>query len=208
MGKKTDELLFDYEISESGSFIIKNYNLSNSFASFLPGIAGTYGIPMWVFYVNRGPCISSLGVDGKDKAIVEFFSANRAYQLTPTTGFRTFFKLNGEDFFEAFTKPRAATYESIRQEMEIFSYGLKIREENLKHGISTKVTYFTVPNEPLAAFARQVTIQNISKKSIDLEVLDGIPQIATYGLSHELLKSLTYLTEAWATVEGIHQRSP
>lgn len=208
MSKKPDELLFDYEISENGSFIIKNYNLSNSFASFLPGIAGTYGIPMWVFYVNRGQCISSLGVDGKDKAIVEFFSANRAYQLTPTTGFRTFYKLNGEDFFEAFTKPRAASYDSIKQEMEIFSYGVKIREENLRHGISTKVSYFTVPNEPLAVFARLVTIQNISKKSVDMEILDGIPQIATYGLSHELLKSLTNLTEAWATVEGIHQRSP
>lgn len=137
VSKKADEQLFDYEIADNGGFIIKNYNLSNSFASFLPGIAGTYGIPMWVFYVNRGQCISSLGVDGKDKAIVEFFSANRAYQLTPTTGFRTFYKLNGEGFFEAFTKPRAASYDSIKQEMEIQSYGLKIREENLRYGIST-----------------------------------------------------------------------
>lgn len=208
MSKKADEALFDYEIAENGSFVIKNYNLSSSFASFLPGIAGVAGIPMWVFYVNRGQCISSLGVDNKDKAIVEFFSANRAYQLTPTTGFRTFYKIDGRDFVEAFTKPRLANAETLRQEMEIYSSGVTIREQNLRHGIATTVTYFTVPNEPLAAFARKVTVQNIGKKTVDLEILDGLPQIATYGLSHELLKSLTYLTEAWATVEGIHQRTP
>jgi len=36
-----------------GRFVLENYASAHPFASFLPGIAGPQGIPMWVFYVNR-----------------------------------------------------------------------------------------------------------------------------------------------------------
>ncbi len=50
-----------YYISNNDEFIIENYNLSPTFSSFFPGIAGIFGIPMWVFYANRGQCITSFG---------------------------------------------------------------------------------------------------------------------------------------------------
>lgn len=208
MTKKIEETPFQYEITSNGGFLIKNYNLTAPFASFLPGIAGVYGIPMWVFYVNRAQCISSLGVDTKDKSIVEFSSANRAYQYTPTTGFRTFYKINQKDFCEPFQKPRNSDLDSIEQTMEIQSYGLTIEETNRKSGIKTRVSYFTIPNEPIGVFGRKVTITNIGGKPIELEVLDGLPQIVTEGLNLWLMKHLTNLTEAWALVEGVKEKSP
>ena len=69
------------------AFVIENYNESRPFSSFLPGIAGVFGKPMWVFYTNRGQCISSFGVRNKNGAMLEFYPANKAYAMTPLFGF-------------------------------------------------------------------------------------------------------------------------
>ncbi len=54
-----------YHLNESGEFIINDYNSTKLFSSFFPGVAGKNGIPMWVFYVNRGQCIASFGIESK-----------------------------------------------------------------------------------------------------------------------------------------------
>jgi len=74
-----------YRLNVNGGFFIENYNYSKPLANFFPGIAGKYGIPMWVFYVNRGQGINSFGTDGKDAAILEFQPANKAWQQTSFT---------------------------------------------------------------------------------------------------------------------------
>ena len=83
-----------YNLHEDGSFVIDDYQQARVFSNFFPGIAGLYGIPMWVFYVNRGQAISSFGIESKDKAILEFQPANKAYRLTSIQGFRTFLKVS------------------------------------------------------------------------------------------------------------------
>ena len=52
----------EYKIGSDNEFIIENYNYAKAFSSFLPGIAGVDGIPMWVFYVNRNQAVCSLGI--------------------------------------------------------------------------------------------------------------------------------------------------
>lgn len=96
-----------YEVDKDKdlTFNIYNYNYAYPFSSFLPGISGIMGIPMWCFYVNRAQCIASFGFESKDGAILEFHPANKAYRLTPIYGFRTFIKINGviyEPFRESF----------------------------------------------------------------------------------------------------------
>lgn len=54
-------------------FLIENYGKKSTFASFLPGISGEKGIPIWCYYVNRGQCVVSFGVDNKDHSIMEFY---------------------------------------------------------------------------------------------------------------------------------------
>ncbi len=83
-----------YSFDNQRCFIIEQYNDAAPFASFLPGIAGVSGIPAWVFYVNRGQVIASFGVRNKDGAMLEFFPADKAYQLTASRGFRTFLKIS------------------------------------------------------------------------------------------------------------------
>ena len=78
--------LFD----ESGRYIFEDYDIQTPFSDFLPGLAGIYGKPLYAFFVNRGQCIASFGVETKETPIMEFSSANIAYQNTALTGFRTF----------------------------------------------------------------------------------------------------------------------
>ncbi len=94
MNKKIRKKNPKYYLGLKGEFVIENYNTAKPFANFFPGIAGKYGIPMWVFYVNRGQAISSFGTKDKDHAILEFLPANKAWQLTSLHGFRTFIKLD------------------------------------------------------------------------------------------------------------------
>ena len=79
---------------EGDAFVIEGFNQARPFSSFLPGIAGECGKPMWVFYANRGQCLSSFGVHHKGRSMLEFYPANKAYQITPLFGFRTFVKLD------------------------------------------------------------------------------------------------------------------
>jgi len=82
-----------YYLNSDNEFVIENYNKAGTFSNFLPGIAGLFGIPMWVFYANRGQGISCFGLKSKDSPIMEFLPANRAYQLVTLQGFRTFIKI-------------------------------------------------------------------------------------------------------------------
>jgi hypothetical protein len=52
-------------LSEREPAAFQQYAAARPFASFLPGIAGPTGIPMWVFYINRGRAIASFGVENR-----------------------------------------------------------------------------------------------------------------------------------------------
>ena len=80
---------------ERNRFVIRDYQNKPTFSSFLPGIAGPMGIPVWCYYNNRGQAVCSFGVQDKDHSIMEFSSAHAAYQNVSRTGFRTFVKVNG-----------------------------------------------------------------------------------------------------------------
>ena len=83
-------------------YIVDDYQKQKPFSSFLSGISGKMGIPLWSFYVNRGQLISSFGIRDKNSAIMEFFPANNAYHFVSRIGFRTFVKKDGmvHEFFK------------------------------------------------------------------------------------------------------------
>lgn len=198
-------------IEPGGGFIIENYNHATAFSNFLPGIAGLFGIPMWVFYVNRGQCVCSFGVKSKDSPIMEFMPANRAYQLASSQSFRTFIKIkdkNKTTFYEPFRPHFENSAVPANQKMLVTSHGLRLVERNHSIGLEITVDYFTIPNEPFAALARIVTLQNISGKDISMELLDGTPLIIPYGVSNLFLQKMRRTVEAWMIVENIEKGIP
>ncbi len=198
-----------YEIDREKdlTFNIHNYNYAFPFSSFLPGISGIMGIPMWCFYVNRGQCITSFGFESKDGAILEFHPANKAYKLTPIYGFRTFIKIDNV-FYEPFREsPENEAFERENY-MSITPYDLTIYEWNKTLNISCKVNYFTLPNEPVGALIRVLSLKNHGKKQLNLEVIDGIPQFLPYGLTNEVMKNMSRTIEAWYRIDNLENNAP
>ena len=218
--------LFD----EMGRYIIEDYDAIPNFSNFLPGVAGIYGKPVWSFYVNRGQGIASFGVKSKDFPIMEFHSANNAYQNTPLLGFRTFYQgrrngggwgsKNDESFVvEPFDTARTRFVQSKSKKdtssaggdeaityptrtMYIGSNELQIQEVDHVHNIETNVTYFVLPEEDFGAFVRRTTIANTDKdRTLHLSILDGLARIQPVGGElNNMLKTIGRTLEGWMGV--------
>jgi len=200
----------NYSISDNGDTSISNYSKAKPFSSFFPGVAGLYGIPMWAFYVNRGQCISSFGIENKDKAILEFFPANRAYQLTHLIGFRTFLKITKDEktsFYEPF-KNSIENDKYCTNEMIFTPSYLKIIETNKKLNLKTTITYITIPNEKYAALTRKVDIENLNNEKINVEIIDGLPWVNSFGTEIWVQKNMSRTGEAWVEVTNLKNKAP
>ncbi len=187
-------------------FIIEDYTNSPTFASFLPGISGIMGIPIWCFYVNRGQGISSFGVRDKNHSIMEFHAAQQAYQNVSTVGFRTFLKVDGkyyEPFYNEYTKE-----EGVERVMYIGSNEMEVDEKNPMEGIQINALYYTLPNEDIGGLVRQVTLKNISKKTLQVEFLDGMPQVIPYGVDLSSMKMMGQTVKAWMQVQNVEEKVP
>jgi len=199
-----------YYLNDDGAFVIEDYNHAKLFADFFPGVSGLYGIPMWAFYVNRGQAVSSFGIESKDRAILEFQPANKAYRLSSIQGFRTFLKISegkAQKFYEPFANSLVSPYK-IRQRMLITAHDLTIEETNTTLGLKVTVNYFTMPQEPFAGLVRRVTIENTGRKKLNVQCVDGLPAINPYGLKDWLGKHMSRTVEAWITVLNLKNKAP
>jgi hypothetical protein len=193
---------------EADGFHLTGFNAARPFSSFLPGIAGEYGKPMWVFYANRGQCISSFGVRDRNSAMLEFHPANKAYALTPLLGFRSFFRISGVSgatLYEPFLSDPAS---GATQLLCVRAEEIEIEETHPALGLRMRVVYFTLPGENLPALVRQVTLENIGPRAIHADVLDGLPQVVPYGLEEKLLKQMSRTMEAFAEVRHVEEALP
>jgi hypothetical protein len=192
----------------NGRFILSEFQHKRPFSSFLPGIAGLHGIPMWVFYVNRGQAICSFGVESKDHPILEFQAANKAYQSTPLLGFRTF--LNGSRAGTSWHQEAFSPWQAkdIQRTMFIGMNEVEIQEVNPSLGYQINVLYFLLPNEPFSGLVRQVTLKNLSDSPLALEVMDGLSCIIPHGVDNGALKHIGRTIEAWMQVDNLENRLP
>jgi len=178
---------------EKSRYIIKNYQSKPPFSSFLPGIAGPMGVPIWCYYNNRGQAVCSFGARDKDHAIMEFSPAHVSYREVSRTGFRTFCKVNGS-YRELLTD---------HCDMHIGSSEVEIVCQ--EGGLDVSVVYFGVPGERTAALARMLTVRSTSEAAMVLELLDGMPEVVPYGVDQDALKNMCNLAAAWMQVEDVEQ---
>ena len=196
---------------QADGFHIAQFNSARPFSSFLPGIAGASGKPLWVFYTNRGQCISSFGVRDKNGAMLEFHAANKAYALTPLLGFRTFIKLDsnrGAVLYEPFQMPGALPQAGVTQTLIVRPEEIELEEVNRALGLRVRVVYFTLPSENLPALVRQVSIENIGTQAVQATVIDGLPQVVPFGLEEKLLKAMSRTMEAFSEIRHAEEALP
>lgn len=195
----------DYYINANNEFVIEDYNHKKTFSSFLPAVSGVYGKPMWAYYVNRGQCMATFGVNNKDYSIMEFQPANKAYRQTALQGFRTFLKVQREgeeeQFYEPFRDMQADKDQKICQRMKITSYDFTLEDVNETLGIRTQVKFCTLPGENIPALMRRVVIENIGKEPATVTVADGLPVIIPYYLINADMKNESNLRQAWMSAD-------
>lgn len=192
--------------SAGAEFIMTDYHRAKPFSSFLPGIAGVWGVPLWLYYVNRGQAVACFGTEDKNHAILQFESANLHHRRVATEGFRTFIRpADGGEAYEPF---RADAGEGVDNRLTIGMDSLRLEETSAAAGLRVVVDYFAVPNEPFAALARSVTIENIAGRDMELEVLDGLPKIVPFAVPAGMLQRLPYITEAFLCVRNLAERIP
>ncbi|MDE7218525.1 MAG: hypothetical protein K2O45_02725 [Oscillospiraceae bacterium] len=178
---------------QQGRYVIRDYQSKPPFSSFLPGIAGPLGVPLWCYYNNRGQAVCSFGARDKDHAIMEFSPAHTAYQNVSRTGFRTFCKINGV-YRELFTG-------SCDMHIGMSEVEIACREG----GLEASALYFGVPGERTAALARVLAVRNAGETPVSLELLDGMPALVPYGVEQDALKNMANLAKAWMQVEDTDQ---
>ena len=76
----------------------------------------------------------------------------------------------------------------VTRDMFIGMNELEIRETDLEKKIETSVLYFNLINEPYAGLVRSTIIRNLGPTAIDLEILDGLPEILPNGVNNDHLK--------------------
>lgn len=186
-------------LDKNKNYVIENYHLKSAFSSFLPGISGEHGIPLWCYYVNRGQCVSCFGIQDKDHPIMEFYPAHQAYERTPLLGFRTFLRVNG-----AYEEPFSGRDRARR--MVIGMNSLTIEEETGQYRISAE--YETLPQESVAALMREVKITNVTGEDLAVEAADGMAEVIPCGVSSTTMKDMGQTAKAWMEVRDVRNGVP
>ncbi|MCL2389186.1 MAG: cellobiose phosphorylase [Elusimicrobia bacterium] len=195
----------NYFLNDNGTFVIENYNSAPSFSSFFPGIAGTDGIPMWSFYVNRAQGVAGFGVKNKNYPIMEFYPANTSYSVVSSFGFRTFLKIKKGGKTTNYEAFKVNAPKNVKQTMFITSSDMAIEEVNESLGIKVTVNYATLPHEPLSALIRTVTVENISKSEMKIEIADGMSKVMPYYMNQFSQKYMSTTIQAWAVVDNFEK---
>jgi hypothetical protein len=194
-------------------YVLEDYDAKPTFSSFLPAVAGVYGKPVWSFYVNRGQGVASFGVKSKNYPILEFNAANKAYQVTPYIGFRTFIKgtREGEDFMvEPFSPKTTRNLDGDADEsslpkrvMFVGTNEFEIRDIDSANGLTTSVKYITLPEESFGALVRRTNITNTGDSPVTISALDGLAKLEPVGGSLDWnLKFMGRTLEGWM---GVYQ---
>jgi len=206
VGKNGELKLFD----DLNRYVFEDYDARSEFASFLPGVAGYYGKPVWAFYVNRGQGISTFGTESKEFPMLEFNAANKAYQLTPFIGFRTFIRgsrglrkesFNVEPFAPANSRNPDKKGDDPSKPKRVMFVGnneMEIRETDSVNAITTSVEYFVLPEEKFASLIRRSTFKNDGSGPLTLDILDGLAKMEPVGGKLDWgLKNMGRTLEGW-----------
>jgi hypothetical protein len=185
------------------TYKIESFDKLPAFSSFLPGLAGVKGIPLWVYYTNRGQAINSFGIHNKNNAIMEFNPANTAYENTAIKGYRTFIKCDGSYF-----EPFFSLDPSAERNLYIKKNSISLEEINQKHGLKISVKYFVLPEENIGALVRKVQVENLTKDAKQIELIDGLPKIIPYGIRNGEYKEMSNLLKSWTEIKNIEHKAP
>lgn len=204
------------QFDQLGRFTMHHFDTSKPVADFLNGLGGIWGVPLWAFYVNRGQVITSFGRQNKDGAIEKFVTAEKAYEQTPYTGFRTFVKgrrIGSQQTFVhmpffPFGLDSSSSSDSISRDLMIGRNEVEIEEVEPSLGLRTNVLYFTPPDEDYPSLIRSATFTNLDPTSdLVIDVLDGLAKLIPNGFNNGVIDAMGRTMEAYMRVYNVGEES-
>ena len=202
-----------------GRYVLEDFDDKPAFSNFLPGVAGYFGKPVWSFTVNRGQALASFGTLSKEYPILEFNAANKAYQVTPFIGFRSFIRgqrdmtsFETEPFSTAkarnLKKLDGAKTDLPKRIMYVGVNEVEISEFDAVNELQTNVKYFVLPEEDFGALVRRSTFTNKGSTPVTLSILDGLAKMEpSGGMLDWSLKQMGRTLEGWMGVYH-HEDNP
>ncbi|KAI2505668.1 hypothetical protein MHU86_8726 [Fragilaria crotonensis] len=210
----------DVDVSDDGAiklfdkfnrYVLEDFDAKPAFSNFLPGVAGYFGKPVWSFYVNRGQGMASFGTESKEYPILEFNAANKAYQVTPYVGFRSFVRgtrsmssFETEPFSPANTRNLALDDKDASKPKRIMYVGaneFEVEEFDQVNNLAVSATYFVLPEEDFGTLVRRATYTNTGDSDLTLSVLDGLAKMEPSGGALDWsLKQMGRTLEGWMGV--------
>ena len=85
---------------------------------------------------------------------------------------------------------------------------MTLEETNKTLGLKFSVDFFNVPEDKYAGLIRVLRIENIGKKDVQVEVLDGLPLIVPYGVDNYNLKMMRCLVQSFVEVTNFKKNAP
>lgn len=175
-----------YNNEDNGkTFVTENYNQAKTAPNFFTGIAGKWGKPMWVFYVNRGRAIVSFGIENKDNAIAEFVTASEAERLAQVRRFRTLVIITEQGKNPIFWEPFQddlfnAQYDRI-QTMSTTPADMAVEDNNKDAGLIARGSFSTMPGENYPALIDNLAFEDTSGRERKIQVVNGLVEVIPYG---------------------------
>lgn len=192
-------------LSVSQSIFTSYYLIPTNFL-FLTNMKCYYSID-----VNRGQGISSFGTESKKYPMLEFNAANKAYQLTPYIGFRTFIKAKRGDkefVYEPFSPQNTRIPGEPGEEskpkrfMYVGTNEMEVKEVSEEHGLTVNSTYIVLPMEKFSSLVRKTTFTNDGDVPLELSSLDGVATFEPDGGDMDWnLKNMGRTLEGWMEVK-------
>jgi hypothetical protein len=148
---------------------------------------------------------------------LEFNPANKAYQVTPYLGFRSFVRgtRSSKTSFdiEPFAPARSRILDDENDDpdkpkriMFVGTNEMEVQEIDAVSGLTTSILYFVLPEEDFGALIRRATYTNTGNSKVTVDILDGLARLEpSGGLLDWALKNMGRTLEGWM---GVYQIGP
>lgn len=180
-------------------FKIEHYNTMNPF--FMTVVSD---VDLWMFISSTGGL--TCGRKNAESSLFPYYTDDKIHDSAETTGSHTVLIVteNGKDhLWKPFSRHTSNVYLITRNLYKNVT-GNKIMFEEINHDLNVSFSY-TWKNSEQFGFVKESNLVNLSDKSIDIRVLDGIRNILPYGINTMLQDTRSTLADGYKRSELIKQ---
>jgi len=157
---------------------------------------------LWMFVSSKGSLTA--GRQNYNNALFPYYTDDKIHDSAEITGPKTIFRvLEGDKIFvwEPFSILHQGLY-SISRNLYKNTAGSKIIFEEINHDLKIRFTYCWMSSDSLG-WVRKCNLENLSDKTIDIEIVDGLQNIIPFGITRDTQSLMSTLMDAYKVAEWL-----